>query len=240
MIRITESKMNDFDYKEWVKYFRANNEKRLDLDFSQEQGLSAEEKALIFPSIRAFRKGEGSEGIHLLKTAGIWAEGNAEPDYAEAMLWFVREENWHSAYLKKFMDFYHVEDRKSSFLDHIFRRLRKFGGLKGEVTVLVTAEMIALTYYDALSRCTDSPALKSICRQMLHDELPHIMFQSRTLGLLKNSPADRLLRILLMEATLLFVWLAFHKVYRAGGYDFRRFLSENLGYLHQSIRLSSI
>ncbi len=75
------------------------------------------------------------------------------------------------------------------------------GGLKGEVTVLVTAEMIALTYYDALAKSTDSPVLKSICEQMLHDELPHIMFQSHTLQYFKNGPAFNFARMIVMEIT---------------------------------------
>ncbi len=238
MIGITKSRMNLFGYKEWIAYFKDNDKKRLDVDFSQEKGLSGEEMALIFPSIRAFRKGEGSDGGHLMEAADVLVEKCGCPEYREAMQWFVREENWHSSYLKQYMNYYHVEDLESSLLDYIFRRLRKIGGLKGEITVLVTAEMIALTYYDALSKCTDSPALKSICRQMLHDELPHIMFQSYTLSRLKSGPADRLGRIFLMEITLLFVWAAFHDVYRAGGYGFVRFFRENLGYLRQSVELA--
>lgn len=78
--------------------------------------------------------------------------------------------------------------------------------------------MIALTYYDALSKSTDSPVLKSICEQMLHDELPHIMFQSHTLQYFKNGPAFNFARMIVMEITSFFVWSAFRDVFRAGGY----------------------
>lgn len=237
MILLTDSKMNKFNYRDWCAYFAANHEQRLQIDFSKEQGLSEEERRLIFPSIRAFQKGEGSEGRHLLKTARAFAEETNNPEYEEAMSWFVKEENWHSAYLKRYMNFYQVEAAEKSVLDHMFRRLRQMGGLKCEVTILVTAEMIALTYYDALGKCTDSPALKSICAQMLHDELPHIMFQSYTLGHFKNGLLDKWMRIALMEVTLLLVWSAFHRVYQAGGYSFSRYLRENLGYLQQSVYL---
>lgn len=230
--------MNQFSYQEWVSYFEKNYTERLQIDFSQEKMLSEEERDLIFPSVRAFQKGEGSDGVHLLKTVDIFVKKGGEPEYREAMVWFVREENQHSQYLKKYMDFYQEKGLKRSFLDDAFRRLRKLMGLKCEITVLVTAEMIALTYYDALANCTDSPVLKSICHQMLHDELPHIMFQSYTLSHFQNRLPDKLLRILLMKGTLLFVWGAFHTVYQAGGYDFHRFAMENQGYLQQSIYLS--
>ncbi len=238
MIRMTKSQMNRFDYKEWVAYFADNNEKRLEIDFSEEKDMPAGKKALIFPSIRAFRKGEGSEGRHLADAAAKWADRTGRPEYKEAMQWFVREENWHSAYLKKYMDFHRIKDAEKSFLDKIFRRLRQLAGLKCEVTVLVTAEMIALTYYDALSKCTESSALKSICRQMLKDEIPHIIFQSYTIGHFNNSLAYRLARILLMEFTSLAVWCAYRQVFEAGGYCFRRFLSVNLWYLRQSMDMA--
>lgn len=238
MVNFMKSKMNQFTYKEWISCFSRNDEKRLEIDFSKESGLSAAEISLIFPSIREFQKGEGSDGSYLFQTAEKFADESGMPEYREAMRWFVKEENWHSAYLGKFMDFYHIKRKEKSFLDKVFRKLRQLGGLKCEITVLVTAEMIALTYYDALSESTDSPALKSICRQMLHDELPHIMFQSYTLSHFKNDMKDRMMRVMLMEITLLFVWGAFHDVYLAGGYNFIRFLKENLGYLRQSILLT--
>lgn len=240
MVNFLDSEMNDFTYKEWNQYFSANNERRLEIDFSKETDLSDKERSLLFPSIREFQKGEGSDGRFLLEAVNEFADKRGLPEYKEAMQWFVKEENWHSAYLRKYMDYYHVKVKGRSFLDKVFRNLRRLGGVKCEVTVLVTAEMIALTYYDALAQSTESAVLKSICGQMLHDEIPHIMFQSYTLRHFKNNPIDEMMRILLMETTLLFVWGAFHKVYRAGGYDFNRYLKENLGYLRQSVLLARL
>ncbi len=238
MINIMHSKMNRFDYKTWKKYFQANDRKRLQIDFSQETELSEAEKELVFPSIQAFQKGEGSDGAFLMQAVEVFAEKYHEEEYIETMRLFVKEENWHSAYLKKYMEHYGIKSKDRSFLDGCFRRLRKLGGIKGEITVLVTAEMIALTYYDALSKCTESPVLKSICAQMLHDELPHIMFQSYTLSHMENGCFDRAMRIFLMTVTLIPVWVAFHKVYLQGGYTFSHYMKENMGYLKQSVYLT--
>lgn len=237
MIVLTNSKMNKYNYKDWISYFKANDQQRLNIDFSKESPLTDSERKLITSSIQAFQKGEGSDGKHLMNTVEAYIQKHGAPEYREAMLLFIKEENWHSAYLKKFMDHHHINPARSSFLDKIFRKLRQSGGLRCEITILVTAEMIALTYYDALSKSTDSPALKSICTQMLHDELPHIIFQSFTLNRLKKLPFHKLSRIITMEVTLLFVWAQFHNVYQAGGYSFIKFLKENLGYLRQSVLL---
>ena len=232
MVDLTRSKMTKFGYREWEKYFILNDSKRLKIDFSRENGLTGKEKRLIFPSIRAFQKGEGSDGSYLIKCSEKYG------DTAERAVWsFVREENFHSAYLKRYMRHYGVKPVDISVLDSIFRKLRKLGGFKCEVTVLVTAEMIALTYYSALSNCTSSPALKSICGQMLHDELKHIIFQSYNLSRTESGHLDAHLRYLLMDITSVAVWLAFGNVIRTGGFGFRRFMRENLGYLHQSIKM---
>ena len=238
MIDITKSKMNEFGYGEWASYFALNDTQRLVLNFLQEKELTAQERKLIFPSVRAFSKGEGSDGAYLMKTVESFIRESGEKDYLGAMQLFVKEENFHSAYLREYMEHYGVEPLSSSFLDSVFRRLRKAGGLKCEVTILVTAEMIALTYYDALSKCTDSPVLKKICAQMLHDELPHIMFQSYTLSHFEVRKIDKLLRAFAMRITTLFVYCAFRNVFKTGGYNLRKFSKENMGYLKQSIYLS--
>lgn len=227
-----------FQYQDWISYFENNDTKRLKIDFSEGNILSEKMKQLVFPSIRAFQKGEGSDGKFLMQTVEHYVDTGGPAAYKRAMQLLVREENRHSAYLKAYMDYYGIEIAKKSALDTIFRKVRHLGGLKCEVTVLVTAEMIALTYYDALSKCTDSKALKQICQQMLDDELPHIIFQSYTLGRLKPNRVDILLRVLIMNLTLLFVWGAFHKVYQTGGYCFVRFMKDNNGYLRQSVCLS--
>lgn len=238
MVDFTKSDMNQFQYPDWISYFKNNDTKRLKIDFSEEDTLPEKVKRLIFPSIRAFQKGEGSGGTFLMRTVERYVETGGPVEYRQAMQLFIKEENWHSAYLKAYMDHYGVPAAKKSVLDTVFRKIRHFGGLKCEVTILVTAEMIALTYYNALSKCTDSKALKRICRQMLDDELPHVMFQSYTLSRFNPSRWDVFLRSLIMNITLLFVWGACHKVYRIGDYRFSSFIKENNGYLRQSVYLS--
>lgn len=237
MISLSTLPIGDLSRFDWTAHFEANHSHRLQIDFTEEPELTPREKRLISPSIQIFQKGEASEGRFLLRCAERYACRNQAPEYSEAMKWFVREENRHSAYLKRFMDYHQIPARPHSFLDSIFRFLRKIGGLRSEIIVLVTAEMIALSYYRALAECVPSPALKEICRQMLRDELPHIVFQSYTLYKLKSHLPERLLRILLMEITMTVVWFSIKKVFRAGGYSYRRLASDCLGYLRQSIKI---
>ena len=103
MINLLHSKMNRFNYKEWVLYFVNNDKHRLRVDCTREADLPKEKQKLIFPSIRAFQKGEGSDGRYLLEAVDDFVQKTGEDEYKDAMLWFVKEENWHSAYLRKYM-----------------------------------------------------------------------------------------------------------------------------------------
>ena len=229
-----------FSYSEWLSYFRTNDESRLNTDFSGEPALGGSEKALVFPSISAFQKGERSDGVYFAGLADRFAQKYGEADYPEAVRMFIREENYHSAYLAEYMKYHGVPFARESRLDRVFRSLRHKGGLYTEISVLLTAEIIALSYYSALGSTADelgSTALRGICAQMLHDELPHVVFQSYTLSHFRNGAARRAFRRILMEVTTLFVYGAFGKVMRRGGYRFSRFRRENIGYLKQSAGL---
>ena len=241
--------------KDWAAYFTQNP--RLVPDFSQEIPLSVEERRRIFPSLRAFAQGECSDGAHLLSAAASYAAKTGDQDYPPALTRFIAEENRHSAYLRAFLAFHGALPRtapapdsptefapmtefsRPSRLDKCFRRLRRLGSLKCEITVLLTAEIIALSYYDALSACTSSPALKAICAKMLADEPPHILFGSQTLAKLPRRPWDALLRRTLMEITLRAVWPPLRAVFAAGEFPFSRLRRESLAYLNQSVSLVS-
>lgn len=234
MIELRNDPSVKYSYDEWLEFFRENDKHRLQIDFSKETTLPSDIKALIQPSISAFQIGEHSDGTHLLRAAEAFTRKFDEPTYPEVMKLFIREENFHSSYLGEFMRYHELPLRKSNFLDRTFRRLRRRSDIRPEVVTLVTAEIIALSYYSALSDATDSPALKRICGQMLHDELPHVIFQSYTLGHFKESKWLKLQRRLLMRAATCAVWTAYGKLFLAAGWTYSKFKQENLGYLRQS------
>ncbi|MGI6007909.1 MAG: hypothetical protein ACOX8E_10525 [Ruminococcus sp.] len=240
MYSLLNSKTASFTYKQWVHYFKRNAKRRLTVCFARETRLDDSYKKLIFPSITAFERGENSNGAFLKAAAAKFSDRIKDPSYAKAIEWFIREENIHSYYLAEYMGWHGIPRRTKVPLNRIFRMLRRTMGIRSEVTVLVTAEIIALSYYSALGNATESEALKSICRQMLHDELPHVIFQSYTLNHFKNTFLTDGVRVLLMEASCLAVWIAYGNVFRAGGYGFSKFLSESLGYLRQSMRLAEM
>ena len=242
-VKLAETKIGNLREFNWIEYFKYNNSNLLKLDFNNNTELSDEEKKLITPSIRAFQIGEGSEGKHLSKVVERFALKHDYRDYIEIMQWFILEENRHSQTLKKYMETYKIEAISKLWLDNIFRMLRKMMGLECEIVVLVTAEIIALSYYTALSNVTNSKLLKTICLQMLNDELKHVVLQSDTLYRIsknRNKMVNgiiRGIRKLVMKVTVLVVWIRYKDLFIHGNYTYHIFKQHCKEYLNESIHI---
>lgn len=242
-VELKETKIEDLKNFKWIEYFKYNNSHLLKLDFSSNAELSNEEINLITPSIKAFQIGEGSNGKHLSKVVEKFAIKSGYKDYVEIMKWFIAEENRHSQTLKSYMDIYKIKAFNKTWIDNVFRFLRKMMGLECEIIVLVTAEMIALSYYTALSNATNSKLLKTICMQMLNDELKHIVLQSYTLYRISKNRSKfinsfvRKLRKFTMKITAFVVWHKYKKLFMKGSYEYKTFKNYCMEYLNESITI---
>jgi hypothetical protein len=118
---------------------------------------------------------------------------------------------------------------KSSMLEKVFRWLRQWASLEHTLRVLLTAEIIAAVYYQALYQATFSGLLQQICRRILRDEEMHLNFQCFTLNQLTRTQgglrrwATRQVYRGLMAGTTLVVWLTYHRTLRAGGFGLLAF-----------------
>jgi hypothetical protein len=115
---------------------------------------------------------------------GLSALGNrvGDPDYVFAIAAFIREEQRHAGDLKRFLMSQQAPAITLSWVDVIFRSLRRGTNLELALSVLVTAEIIAKVYYAALYTATQSPVLRPLCKQILHDEAAHVQFHIERLA----------------------------------------------------------
>ena len=214
-------------FSNWLKYFRANQDHFDHLDWTIIPPLTLPEKDLINSSIRQFQRGEHSEGKHFLS----FANSLHDQSYLDTVKIFIKEEQDHAFILGRFMDSQDIKRIKSDWLDNVFRGLRKLAGLEGTVTVLLTAEIISMIYYQALMKATSSCLLKRICRQILTDEEMHLRFQCHTLFVIYGKKKywgvilSRIIHTILMCGTIMIVWWFHKKVLKAGGYKFFSFFN---------------
>ncbi|HSU27493.1 MAG TPA: hypothetical protein VLJ68_03870 [Chitinophagaceae bacterium] len=217
------------NYSPWHEYFQANRNHFDHLDWDQPASLTADEKKLITHSIQQFQRGENSEGKHFIR----FAKSMQDPVYLETVRVFIKEEQDHAAILGRFMELESIEKIREHWLDNIFRWLRKLAGLEGTVTVLLTAEIMAIPYYQALGAATQSILLKKICKQVLIDEEMHLRFQCQTLeDLYKNKTIfgflfSGIIHKILMAGTIIMVWFSHREVLKAGKFHFISFFRDS-------------
>jgi len=211
----------------WCAYFRDNGLKSWDLPWDDAYRLTSSERRAIEKSVQQFQLGEGAEGRRLLARGHAHARGTGDPAFPEALTLFIREEQRHSAQLLRFMRLQEIPAVEKHWVDSVFRWVRVLAGLELELRVLVTAEVIAVPYYRALGRATQSVLLRSISDRILQDEGEHLRFQASMLSRLEAT-RSRVVRRLVWQAhrwflvgTCCIVWAEHRSVFKAAGGSFR-------------------
>jgi hypothetical protein len=197
--------------------------------------LSAAERRLVGRSIQQFQLGEWARGRGLVRRASAHLVLGTDSWFLPALELFIAEEQEHSAILGRFLDHERIPRLTNHWLDAVFRRLRKLAGLELCATVLVTAEVLAIPFYQALRDATHSRLLRGICERILCEEAAHLRFQALTLGLIRHplGKEARVIRALchtiLFRGTAWLLWQQHRRVFRAAGWNLRRYWREATG-----------
>ena len=216
--------------QEWVDYFRWNGSVAMRVPWHIGPDLSDAERAAITHSIQMFQLGEHSEGRHLMRYAKEWADRTGDAAYLEAIRMLIVEEQRHASVLGRFMEINRIARIKRGCSDGIFWWARNlFGSLEVSISVLVTAEIIAKIYYQALGEATASVVLRAICDQIHREEVAHVEFQTEQLAHIRvGRPAygiwaARFFHRLLFYPTLVVVGVSHRIALRRGGLPLRQF-----------------
>lgn len=213
----------------WHSYFLRNSLAAINVPWEAEDSLSAEETRRVSSSIAAFQLGEYSEGKGLMRLAEDHAGKIGSGVLIDITRLFIREEQNHALLLKRFMDAHGIAPLKSHWTDRVFRRLRKLLDFELSLTVLITAEIIALVYYDALKNCTGSKVLRAVCEKILNDETSHVRYESGLILRMRGARpflvrrAVSAFHVILFSGTVLVVYFGHREVLGKGGYGFTRF-----------------
>lgn len=213
----------------WVAHFRTNLALERTITWDDSHRLTRRERRAIARSIAKFQLGGSSDGRFLQHHAGLHARRAGDHAYAEAARLFIREKQRHAAELGRFMDGQGLRKMRRHWSDSLFRWARKLGGIDLAISVLLTAELIALVYYQALGRATGSLVLRSICAEILRDERTHVVFQAGTLGRVRQGRSEAAVRFRVLVqrgfllAAIMLVWVDHWRVFRAGRFGWRRY-----------------
>tara|TARA_Y100001968_G_C19301332_1_gene689219 strand:+ start:327 stop:1037 length:711 start_codon:yes stop_codon:yes gene_type:complete len=226
------AKLPDLD--EWENYFLKNKSNLQKITWNHEDLLSKEERNCISRSIAKFQLGEYSEGKKLIEFCEKYSQKYEDTTLKKITSLFIKEEQAHSYILKRFMELNNITTLKNDWSDNMFRLIRSLSGYELSITVLITAEIIALTYYKALSKATKNKLLKNICQKIIEEERKHVLYESM---LLKNMRKQKL-RIsqffifvshkFFFFCSVLIVLIDHRNVILRGGFNSYSFLSKNI------------
>lgn len=217
------------DLATWLRFFRSRRDRGADLPWRDDAPIHPEARRRIAASIATFQLGESSDGAHLLAAARGFARAQALPPIEEITGLFVREEQFHASLLAAFMHANGIERRRASWSDTAFRSLRRLGGFEAAISVLIVAELIALTYYRALGAATASRVLRGICELIVADERAHVSYEGMLINRLRRRRpvlgrlATLSAHAILFAGAVLVVYAGHRQVLRAGGYGLPRF-----------------
>ena len=217
------------DLNIWLDYFKRNAGSDPHVPWREREVLSGVEKRRISRSIATFQLGENSEGRHLQKLADEFGASWARPELGDITRYFIKEEQNHAALLGRFMNTHGIALKSKEWTDGVFTKLRHLASYSVTLSVLITAELIALVYYRALHLQSGSIVLRCICQKILCDERAHVEFESSILrrfhrqeSWFKSEILRQGHRVLYAGATVV-VGLAHRRVLKAGGYSFLAF-----------------
>ena len=219
-------------YQRWYTHFQENRAARSSLPWHDSYLLSPAERRAVGPSIQQFQLGEWARGRGFKRRAASEPALAADPWFLPALDLFIAEEQGHSGLLGRFLDREGIPRLSHDWLDGAFRRLRKLAGLEVCAAVLVTAEVLAMPFYQALRDATRSRLLRAICVHILRDESAHLNYQALTLGLVRRSLSDTACMIhsavhsALFCGAALLVWRHHRCTFRAAGWTFSRFWND--------------
>jgi hypothetical protein len=164
-------------YVNWLKHFEARRGLSLDAPYDRPLAERQGREALA-RSLARFELGESGDGERIRALAAA----TGDTTYAHAIELFVEEERQHAAWLKTLRERFDGERLETHWSDSAFVVLRHLGGLRREICVLLTAELIALTYYGVLPLAYEDPVLHAACDRILLDERGHVAFHRATLS----------------------------------------------------------
>lgn len=215
--------------EQWLQHFQKNATiQRIDPDLVPQ--IDQKDKQAILYSLKAWQKGETSEGRHLIQAASKHAETIKDPIYLEVIRLFIKEEQKHGENLGQYLDAMGEERISFDWGDQLFRIVRGWNrSITSWTMAVLVVESAAQIFYQALKDSSDCPLLKQICSDILIDEAYHIQFQSERLAFVMGlkSPFWRAQYLMiyrtLFEVTHQLIWHAHRRAFIHGGWNKDRY-----------------
>jgi hypothetical protein len=159
----------------WLTHYRRNRQNRTEPDWSTPITLPEEVVRPLVRSLEQFQLGDGGGPAYLIarNRERFLAAGEGTRQLVD--LWFA-EEREHARLLGAAVARFGGRCIRDHWSFQIFCLVRKWLGVRFELTVLLLTEIVSTVYYQLLRRHGKDPALRAMCRLILRDEMGHVAF----------------------------------------------------------------
>jgi hypothetical protein len=200
------------DVHHWLTHFERNQENRVEPDWNAPQTIPAEAVRPLVRSLEQFQLGDGGGPACLIAWNAEQFRSSSEGMGRLVDLWFT-EEREHARLLGEAVTRFGGRCIQWHWSFATFCMVRKWLGVRFELTVLLLTEIVSTVYYRLLRRHGQDRALRSMCRLILRDEAGHIAFHRDRLaraaraGLVSHGPLweGRFRMLGLAAATMLWI-----------------------------------
>jgi len=163
------------DVNRWLAHFQANREHRPEPAWDAPVVLAADAVRPLVRSLEQFQLGDGGGPACLIAWDAERFRSGSEGMRALVDLWFA-EEREHARLLAAAVARFGGRCIRGHWSFTVFCLARKRFGVRFELTVLLLTEIVSTVYYRLLRRHGKDPALRSMCRLILRDEVGHVAF----------------------------------------------------------------
>ena len=161
------------DVARWLAHFNRNQLNRPEPDWTAPITLPADAIAPFVRSLEQFQLGDGGGPAYLI--AHDREKFLAGETRVLVNRWFA-EEREHSRLLAAAVARFGGRCIQGHWSFTVFCLVRRWLGVRFELTVLLLTEIVSTVYYRLLRRHSGDPALRSMCWLILRDESGHVAF----------------------------------------------------------------
>ena len=156
----------------WRNYYELNRLNRIEPQWHTPCALPAKLRHELAVSLSHFQLGETGGGTFLLQQASK----KTDADDLAALDFFVQEEKEHARLLACMVRRLGGTLIQRHWTHRLFKIVRRAGGFRFEIQMLLTAEIVGTAYYELMKERMTDPALHAALGLMLHDEAGHVAF----------------------------------------------------------------
>jgi hypothetical protein len=165
----------EMDADHWLAHFQTNSESRREPEWAAPINLSPAVVARLVRSLEQFHLGDGGGPAALIAWNAETFRSSSDAAKQLVDLWF-NEEKEHSRLLCGAVERFGGRPIAGHWSFSVFCTVRRWLGVRFELTVLLLTEIVSTVYYRLLQKHGDDPPLRAMCRLILRDEIGHVAF----------------------------------------------------------------